>query len=129
MNAIGRSTWKGSWKQGSGTISTESETLNYAPYTFASKIRERSRCKPGRAARRGSCRLFNQALANNFGMIGSEAGFINTSVTIEFGNSIAGHPAITKSHITVEAIVETSLRSNFNIAQSRPDLTARYQSY
>src|SRR5438552_14082819 len=38
MKATGYSTWSGSWKQGNGTISTETKTLNDVPYTFSSRF-------------------------------------------------------------------------------------------
>jgi osmotically inducible protein OsmC len=119
MNAIGRSTWKGSWKQGSGTISTESETLNYVPYTFASRFESAPGASPEELLGAAHAGCFNQALANNFGMIGSEADFINTSVSIEFGDSIAGHPAITKSHITVEATARNVSEEQFQHCAER----------
>jgi osmotically inducible protein OsmC len=70
---------------------------------------------------------FNQALANNFGMIELEAAFIDTSVAIEFGDSLAGHPAMISSHITVRAAVAHISEEQFQHVQSVPGQTARYR--
>ena len=127
MKAVGRSTWKGSWKQGNGTISTQSDTLRDAPYTFASRFEGAPGASPEELLGAAHAGCFNQALANNFGMIELEAAFIDTSVTIEFGDSIAGHPAINSSHITVKAAVANISKSSSDIARSVPGQTARYR--
>lgn len=119
MNAIGRSTWKGSWKQGNGTISTQSDTLHDAPYTFASRFEGATGASPEELLRAAHAGCFNQALTNNFGMIELEAAFIDTSVTIEFGDSVAGHPAITSSHITVKATVANISEEQFRHCAER----------
>ena len=62
---------------------------------------------------------FNQALANNFGMIELEALRITTSVTIEFSDSIAGHPAIQSLHIDVEAHVPGISQDQFVFCAER----------
>ena len=38
MKAIGLSNWKGTWKTGTGTISTASDTLKETAYTFSSRF-------------------------------------------------------------------------------------------
>ncbi len=38
MKATGYSTWQGTWKEGVGTLSTESETLKDKPYSFSSRF-------------------------------------------------------------------------------------------
>jgi lipoyl-dependent peroxiredoxin len=119
MNAIGRSTWKGSWKQGNGTISTQSGTLHDVPYTFASRFEGAAGASPEELLGAAHAGCFNQALANNFGMIELEAAFIDTSVTIEFGDSVAGHPAITSSHITVKAAVANISEEHFRHCAER----------
>jgi osmotically inducible protein OsmC len=103
MEAIGLSTWKGTWKQGFGTISTKSEIVKDEPYTFASRFEGAAGASPEEFLAAAHAGCFNQALANNFGMIGMEAESIATSVTIAFGHDVGGTPAINSSHITVTA--------------------------
>jgi osmotically inducible protein OsmC len=125
MKAAGYSTWNGSWKQGNGTISTQTNTMKDVPYTFSSRFEG----APGvlkelLAAAHAGC--FNQALANNFGMISLEAESISTSILIEFGDSVAGHPAINSSHITVEASVPNISKEQFDYcARSSPNCSFR----
>jgi lipoyl-dependent peroxiredoxin len=119
VNAIGSSTWKGSWKQGNGTISTQSGILHDAPYTFASRFEGAAGASPEELLGAAHAGCFNQALANNFGMIELEAAFIDTSVAIEFGDSVAGHPAIISSHITVRSAVANISEEQFQHCAER----------
>src|ERR1700682_4618199 len=101
MKAVGYSTWQGSWKQGDGTISTQSKILEHVPYTFSSRFEGAAGASPEELLGAAHAGCFNQALANNFGMIDLEAKSISASVTIEFGHLMDGHPAINSAHITV----------------------------
>jgi len=38
MLATGLSTWKGTWKEGNGTISTTTDTFKHQPYLFSSRF-------------------------------------------------------------------------------------------
>jgi len=103
MQATGFSAWKGTWKQGTGTISTKSDTLRAATYTFASRFEGGPGASPEELLAAAHAGCFNQALANNFGMIGLEADSISTSATVEFGHDVGGSPAINAVHIEVVA--------------------------
>src|SRR5476651_2321262 len=103
MKAIGYATWQGSWKQGDGTVSTASAVLKNQLCSYASRFEGAPGASPEEllAAAHASC--FNQALANNFGMIDLEAESISTTVAIKFGIDDEGHPYIRGSHIVVQA--------------------------
>jgi len=58
MDAIGLSTWKGTWKQGEGTISTNSQTLRDASYTFASRFEGKPGASPEELLAAPSCSVF-----------------------------------------------------------------------
>ncbi|GAB3607047.1 OsmC family protein [Conyzicola nivalis] len=105
MKAIGKSSWQGSWKTGNGTISTDTPAVQGLAYSYETRFVEESGASPEEllAAAHASC--FNQALANNFDMVGLQAEDISTSVAVDFGISDAGLPTIYGSHITVEARV------------------------
>lgn len=105
MKASGFSTWQGSWKEGSGTLSTSSDTLKEAPYSFSSRFEGASGGSPEELLGTAHAGCFNQALANNFGMNQFVARRIDTSVSVELGHGEDGHPAIKNIHIVTEATV------------------------
>jgi osmotically inducible protein OsmC len=119
MNAIGKSTWYGTWKQGHGTISTETDTIPEAKYSYASRFEGAPGASPEELLCAAHAGCFNQALANNFGMIGLEPESIMTFAKIEFGTGQDGHPAIFSIHITVEAKVPGITQERFEYCAER----------
>lgn len=105
MKATGYATWQGSWKEGAGTLSTTSETLKEAPYSFSSRFEGAPGGSPEELLGTAHAGCFNQALANNFGMNESVAKRITTSVTVDLGYGDDGHPAIKNIHIVTQAWV------------------------
>jgi osmotically inducible protein OsmC len=119
MNATGYSAWTGSWKTGSGTISTHSDTLNDTPYSYASRFEGAPGASPEELLGAAHAGCFNQALANNFGMIEFVAESISTSVTIELGTGGDGHPAIKGVHVITEAKVPGISQERFEYCAER----------
>jgi osmotically inducible protein OsmC len=105
MKAIGYSTWQGSWKEGTGTLSTGSDTLRDSAYSFSSRFEGAPGGSPEELLGTALAGCFNQALANNFGMNEVVADSISTSVTVELGTGDDGHPAIKSLHVITEAAV------------------------
>ncbi|MGY2733843.1 OsmC family peroxiredoxin [Sphingomonas sp. UYP23] len=102
MKSTGRATWQGTWKEGRGMLSTGTSTLPAAPYSFSSRFEGTAGGSPEELLAVAEAGCFNQALANNFGMIGREAESIDTAVEIELLIT-DGHPTITTLHIIVKA--------------------------
>jgi osmotically inducible protein OsmC len=119
MKATGLSTWQGSWKGGKGTVSTQSDTMKDKPYSFSSRFEGTPGASPEELLATAQAGCFNQALANNFGMIGFEAKSIETSVSIELGYGEDGHPAIKSSFITTEATVPGITQERFDYCAER----------
>lgn len=119
MKATGFSTWTGSWKTGNGTVSTKTGLFKDAPYSFASRFEGASGASPEELLAVAHAGCFNQALANNFGMIGLEAESIETSIVIDFGTGDDGHPAIKGSHITVSAKAPGASAEQFDHCANR----------
>lgn len=119
MKATGYSTWQGSWKQGQGTVSTLSDTLKDKPYSFSSRFEGTPGASPEELLATAHAGCFNQALANNFGMIGFEAESIRTSVVVELGYGDNGHPAIKSSFVTTEASVPGITKERFDYCAER----------
>jgi osmotically inducible protein OsmC len=102
--AIGLSTWQGTWKQGAGNISGKSESFLPIPYTYASRFEDAKGGSPEELLAAAHAGCFNQALANNFGMIGLEATSIVTSVNADV-QFVEGRPTIVGVHIETKAKV------------------------
>jgi lipoyl-dependent peroxiredoxin len=119
MNATGYSTWKGNWKNGAGTISTKTDTLKDKVYSFASRFEGARGASPEELLAAAHAGCFNQALANNFGMIGFAAEVIDTSVEVEMGKDEAGHPAITRLFVTVAAKISGISTDQFDTCAER----------
>lgn len=119
MLATGFATWEGTWKEGHGQLSTKTETVRSADYSFASRFEGAAGASPEELLAAGHAGCFNQALANNFGMIGLEATSIKTSVEIDLGYGEDSHPAIKGSRITTEAIVPGITQEQFEHCAER----------
>lgn len=106
MKATGHASWSGSWKQGSGAISTASPVLPAASYSYASRFEGAAGASPEELLAAAHAGCFNQALANNLGMIGLTAGRIDTTVVIDLGRDEQDRPSILSSAITVRAAAD-----------------------
>jgi osmotically inducible protein OsmC len=103
MNAIGFSTWSGDWKEGAGTISTQTDTLKDAAFSYASRFEGAKGASPEELLAAAHAGCFNQALVNNFGMIGLVAESVETSVSVEMGQDEENTPSISRLFVTVAA--------------------------
>ena len=113
MIATGTSNWAGNWKEGSGTISTKSDTLKNSPYSFSSRFEGTPGASPEELLAAAHAACFNQALSNVLGQNGFLSEVINTSVDIELGYGEDKHPAIKSSHFTVTAKVSGITNEEF----------------
>jgi osmotically inducible protein OsmC len=123
MKSTGIAKWKGSWKQGSGTLSTTTDTFKDKPYSFSSRFEGTPGGSPEELLATAQAGCFNQALANNFGMIGFESESIDTSVTVELGYGADGHPAILSSFVTTKAKVPGISQEQFDYCAERARTT------
>lgn len=106
MKSTGISTWKGSWKQGNGTISTKTETLKDAPVSYSSRFEGTAGASPEELLAAAHAACFNQALANIAGKNGLETASINTTVDIELGfDESNGNPEIKSLHFNTESAI------------------------
>lgn len=117
--AIGLSTWKGTWKEGSGTLSSGSDTIKEMPYSFSSRFKGTPGGSPEELLAAAYAGCFNQAFANNFGMKEFEAESISTSVSVDLGYGADGHPAITAVTITSDAKVPRISKEDFDFCAER----------
>ncbi|MEO8853846.1 MAG: OsmC family protein [Ginsengibacter sp.] len=110
MSKYANAEWQGTAKEGKGTISTETKTLNNAPFTFASRFGE---AKDGTNPEELVAAAHAGCFSMKFSLVLNEAGFtpdkIETKCDITFGNG-----AISKSHLTVSAKVPGISQEKFD---------------
>lgn len=104
--------WKGSVKEGGGTISTETGVLRDAPYGFKSRFEDGKGTNPEELIAAAHAGCFSMALSMMLGEAGSPPERIQTeaAVTIEKkGDALV----ITASHLTVSARVPGMDKAKF----------------
>jgi len=94
--------WKGSFKAGGGTISTETGVLKEAPYGFKSRFEGGPGTNPEELIGAAHAGCFSMAFSVMLGEAGFTADSIETHADITFEKLPEGF-TITKSHLTVVA--------------------------
>ena len=94
--------WKGSIKEGGGTISTETGVLREAPYGFKSRFENGKGTNPEELIGAAHAGCFSMALSLMLGEAGLTAEKIETHADVTLEKVGAGFE-ITSSHLTVTA--------------------------
>jgi osmotically inducible protein OsmC len=102
MIVTGHSEWHGPFKDGTGTVSTTTDTLRGAPYTYASRFEGAPGAIPEELLATGHAGCFNHALANIAGMNDLVAESVRTAVEVTMATDEHG-PSIAAVHLTVDA--------------------------
>ncbi|WP_445454713.1 OsmC family protein [Flavobacterium sp. 25HG05S-40] len=92
--------WKGSVKEGKGTLTTQSTVLNNTQYSFGSRFEDGIGTNPEELVAAAHSGCFTMQLSAFIGEAGFEAENIQTKCVIDFQNG-----AIVGSHLTVEASI------------------------
>ena len=101
MSKYANAEWQGSGKEGKGILSTETKTLNNAPFTFATRFGDaKNGTNPEELIAAAHAGCFSMKLSFVLNEAGYTADKIETKCDITFGDG-----AITKSHLTVKATV------------------------
>ncbi|WP_264521386.1 OsmC family protein [Flavobacterium sp. N1994] len=90
--------WKGSVKEGKGTLTTQSTTLNNTQYSFNSRFEDGVGTNPEELVAAAHSGCFSMQLSAFIGEAGFVADSIQTKCDIDFQNG-----SIVSSHLTVEA--------------------------
>lgn len=90
--------WKGSVKEGKGTLSTQSTTLNNTQYSFGSRFEEGVGTNPEELVAAAHSGCFSMQLSAFIGEAGFTPDSIETKCVIDFQNG-----SIVSSTLTVEA--------------------------
>ena len=104
--------WKGSVKEGAGTISTETGVLREAPYGFKSRFENGKGTNPEELIGAAHAGCFSMALSMMLGMAGLTPEKIETHADITLDKVGEGFE-ITSSHLTVKAKVPGASATQF----------------
>ncbi|MGP8152586.1 MAG: OsmC family protein [Smithella sp.] len=104
MKRKGSAVWKGSIKDGQGTVSTESGVLSNTQYSFSSRFEEGKGTNPEELIAAAHAGCFSMALSLILGTAGLTAESINTTAAVTIEKIDAGF-AITAVHLDVRAKV------------------------
>lgn len=94
--------WKGSLKEGKGTVSTASGVLSDTQYSFGSRFEQGIGTNPEELIAAAHAGCFAMALSAQLGEAGLKAESIRASATVTLENVEAGW-TVTKSHLDVVA--------------------------
>jgi len=104
MRRSASAVWKGGFKDGKGTISTDSGALSYTQYSFSTRFEEGTGTNPEELIAAAHAGCFSMALSGQLGQAGLIAESIKTTATVRLEKIDAGF-AITSVHLDVRAKV------------------------
>src|SRR5271170_4177214 len=103
--------WKGSGKEGKGTLTSQSTVLNNTQYSFNSRFAEGAGTNPEELVAAAHAGCFSMKLSFSIGEAGFTPADITTTCTITLGDG-----AITSSHLVVKASVPGMPKEKFDAA-------------
>ena len=104
--------WKGSIKEGGGTMSTETGVLKEAPYGFRSRFENGKGTNPEELIGAAHAGCFSMALSLMLGAAGMTPEKIETHAEVSLDKAGEGF-AITASHLTVKAKIPGATAQRF----------------
>jgi len=113
MKKTASAEWKGSLKDGQGTISTQTGVLKNAPYGFKSRFEDGPGTNPEELLGAAHAACFSMALSLMLGQENLTADYIRTSAEITL-DKVGDGFAITSSHLIVKAKVPGADAATFD---------------
>ncbi len=113
MDRSASAVWKGSLKEGSGTISTQSGTLKNTQYSFKDRFAEGVGTNPEELIAAAHAGCFSMALSAQFTNNGFTADSIETTAVLTL-DMTGSAPTITKIHLTTKAKVPGIDKAKFD---------------
>ena len=104
MDRKGSAIWKGSIREGQGTVSTETGTLKNAPYSFTSRFEHGAGTNPEELLGAAHAGCFSMALSGQLAGAKLTAESIETTATVTIEKVTDGF-SITRVHLDVKAKV------------------------
>jgi osmotically inducible protein OsmC len=115
MKRNGSAIWKGSLKEGSGVVSTESGVLSDTQYSFSTRFEDGKGTNPEELIAAAHAGCFSMALSSELGKLDATAESISTTATVSLEKTDAGF-AITSVHLDVKAKVPSASEETFEKA-------------
>ena len=115
MNRKASAEWKGSLKEGKGTISTESGVLANTPYSFSTRFENAKGTNPEELIAAAHAGCFTMALAAQLGTLNLTPETLTTSASATLEKLDAGW-TVSKIHLEVTGKVPTGTQSAFEAA-------------
>lgn len=110
MRKYANAQWQGTGKEGKGILTTETKTLNNAPFTFATRFGDdKNGTNPEELIAAAHAGCFSMKLSFVLNAAGFTADKIETKCDITLGDGI-----ISKSHLTVHAKVPGISKEKFD---------------
>lgn len=100
INRYATANWKGTGKEGKGTNTTQSGTLNNTQYSFKSRFEEGTGTNPEELIAAAHAGCFTMKLSFDLNAAGFTADNIDTKCTVTLDNG-----AVTQSHLEVTATI------------------------
>lgn len=107
--------WSGGLKDGKGTVSTQSGTLNQTQYSFATRFENGVGTNPEELIAAAHAGCFTMALSAQLGEAGMTAQSIDTKATLTLEKTDAGF-TITAIHLAVSAKIPGADQAKFDQA-------------
>ena len=112
MDRTASAVWKGSLKEGKGTISSQSGTLKDTQYSFAARFAEGTGTNPEELIAAAHAGCFSMALSAELGKAGFTPDSIETSARLTL--DMHDKPTITKIHLTTKAKIPNIDKAKFD---------------
>ncbi len=110
--------WKGSLKEGTGTVSTESGVLSNNSYSFRTRFENEKGTNPEELIAAAHAGCFSMALSMILGEAGMTADKIETTATVSLEKQGDGS-AVTASHLDMTATIPGANDSAFQDAAGK----------
>ena len=115
MDSKASAVWKGSLKDGSGEVSSESGVLSSAAYTFATRFEGKPGTNPEELIAAAHAGCFSMALSAQLGGAGLTPDHVSTTATVTLEQTDGGF-AVTKVHLNVSARIPGADQAAFDTA-------------
>lgn len=112
MERTASAVWKGSLKEGKGTISTQSGTLKETQYSFAARFAEGTGTNPEELIAAAHAGCFSMAFSAELGKAGFTPDSIETSARLTL--DMHDKPTVTKIHLTTKAKIPGIDKAKFD---------------